>query len=48
MVTLDPSLRFERKLKVWGRLGEIAESYRQSRERRAEELKGRSAQKVNS
>ena len=30
IVTLDPSLRFESKLKVWGNAGEIVECYRQS------------------
>jgi glucosyl-dolichyl phosphate glucuronosyltransferase len=48
MVTVDPSLRFERKLKVWGRLGEIVESYRLSRGSRTIQLKNGSTEKVKS
>lgn len=40
VVTVETSLRFERKLKVWGRAGEIVECHRQSSEQKDREAKG--------
>jgi len=39
MFTVEPSLRFERKLKLWAISGEMAECYRQSQARKGRKLK---------